>query len=189
VTSSSLARCVAGTAQVTFLAAFLVSVPAAFAAAQVPSAQELAGMTASGSYLAARHAGREREASVEASYYRAALRRDPKNTELLARAFLSLLVGGDVDEAAKFAERVMQADKTDKVSRLVIGVQELKHKQYAPARRDLSQSVRGPITDLTATFSRPGASMAAATPRLRWPELTSWPARTGTRSSRICMPA
>ena len=109
-------------------------------------------MTASGSYLAARHAGRERDASLEAAYYRAALRRDPNNAELLTRAFLSLLIGGDIDEAAKYAERVAQIDKTDKVSKLVIGVQELKRKQYALARRDLPQSIRGPITDLTATL-------------------------------------
>ncbi len=150
--SSSLARCIAGTAQVAFLAALLVSAPDKLAAAQSPSAQDLSGLTASGSYLAARHAGRERDASIEAAYYRAALRRDPKNGELLDRAFLSLLVGGDIDEAAKYAERVVVADKNDKVSRLVLGVQELKHKQYPAARRDLAQSIRGPITDLTATL-------------------------------------
>jgi tetratricopeptide (TPR) repeat protein len=148
VISSSFARCIAGTA----LAAFLVGLPATLAAAQSPNAQDLSGMTASGSYLAARHAGRERDASLEAAYYRAALRRDPNNAELLTRAFLSLLIGGDIDEAAKYAERVAQTDKTDKVSKLVIGVQELKRKQYALARRDLPQSIRGPITDLTATL-------------------------------------
>jgi hypothetical protein len=54
----------------------------------VPSAHELAKLTASGSYLAARHAGTERDAGAAAAYYRAALRNDPKNTELLERAFL-----------------------------------------------------------------------------------------------------
>jgi len=148
VISTSLARCVAGTA---LLAALLFAAPNQLAA-QAPTPQDLSGLTASGSYLAARHAGRQRDASVEAAYYRAALRRDPKNGELLDRTFLSLLVGGDIDEAAKFAERVVASDKNDKVSRLVIGVQELKRKQYPAARRDLSQSIRGPITDLTSTL-------------------------------------
>ncbi|MGC1593320.1 MAG: tetratricopeptide repeat protein, partial [Pseudolabrys sp.] len=85
-------------------------------------------------------------------YYRAALKRDPSNGELLDRAFLSFLVDGDVDEAVKFAERVAQADKSDRVARLVLGVNSLKRKQYASARRDLAQSIRGPITDLTATL-------------------------------------
>ena len=145
--SSSFARCIAGTA----LAVFLAGVPIELAA-QAPTAQELSGLTASGSYLAARHAGRQRDASIEAAYYRAALKRDPKNGELLDRAFLSLLVGGDIDEAVKYAERVGAADKSDRVSKLVSGVHALKLKQYPVARRDLSQSIRGPITDLTATL-------------------------------------
>ncbi len=147
MTFSSLARCIAGTA----LAAFLASLPIELAA-QAPTAQELAGITSSGSYLAARHAGQQRDAAAAAAYYRAALKRDPKNGELLDRVFLSLLVDGDIDEAVKFAERVVQADKNDRVSRLVIGVQAIKKKQYAAARRDLAQSIRGPITDLTATL-------------------------------------
>jgi tetratricopeptide (TPR) repeat protein len=151
VISSSFARCIAGTAQVTFLVAFLAGVPNVLAA-QSPSAQDLSGLTASGSYLAARHAGRQRDAAIEAAYYRAALKHDPKNGELLDRTFLSLLVGGDIDEAVKYAERVVAADKNDRVSRLVTGVHALKLKQYAVARRDLAQSIRGPITDLTATL-------------------------------------
>jgi tetratricopeptide (TPR) repeat protein len=147
VTFSSLARCIAGTA----LAAFFASAPIELAA-QAPTAQELAGITTSGSYLAARHAGQQRDAAAAAAYYREALKHDPKNSELLDRAFLSLLVDGNIDEAVKFAERVAQADKNDRVARLVIGVQSIKRKQYAAARRDLAQSIRGPITDLTATL-------------------------------------
>lgn len=147
MTFLSFARCIAGTA----LAAFLVNVPIEINA-QAPNAQELAGLTASGSYLAARHAGRQRDAAIEAAYYRAALRRDPKNGELLDRTFLSLVVGGDIDEAVKFAERVAQADKNDRVAKLVLGVNGIKRKQYTQSRKDLAASVRGPITDLTATL-------------------------------------
>ncbi|MGB6559551.1 MAG: tetratricopeptide repeat protein [Pseudolabrys sp.] len=120
-------------------------------AAQQTSAQSGA-ISASGSYLSARHAGQQRDAAAAAAYYRAALKRDPSNGELLDRAFLSSLVDGDVDEAVKFAERVAQADKSDRVARLVLGVNSLKRKQYVSARRDLAQSIRGPITDLTATL-------------------------------------
>ena len=62
MTSSSLYRCVTGTA----LAAFLVAVPIELSA-QAPAAQDLAGMTASGSYLAARHAGQDRDAAAAAA--------------------------------------------------------------------------------------------------------------------------
>jgi tetratricopeptide (TPR) repeat protein len=147
VTSSSLGRCIAGSALAVFLAVAPIQL-----AAQSPSAQELASITASGSYLAARHAGQQRDAGAAAAYYRAALRRDPNNSELLNRAFLSFLVDGEIDEAVKFADRVVHVDKNDRVARLVLGVHTLKRKQYAAARRDLAQSIRGPITDLTATL-------------------------------------
>ncbi|MGB7256707.1 MAG: tetratricopeptide repeat protein [Pseudolabrys sp.] len=120
--------------------------------AQGPSAQDLAGLTASGSYLAARYAGQQRDASAAAAYYRSALKRDPKNAELLDRTFLSLLVDGEIEDAVSFADRILQNDKNDKISHLVLGVREIGKKQYTPARHNLTQSVRGPITDLTATL-------------------------------------
>jgi tetratricopeptide (TPR) repeat protein len=133
------------------LAAFLAAAPAT-GAAQAPSALDLAGLTASGSYLAARHAGQQRDAAAAAAFYQQALRRDPKNGELLDRAFLSYLVDGNIDDAVKFAERVIRADKSDRVAHLVLGVHALKTKQNANARRNLQQSIRGPITDLAATL-------------------------------------
>ena len=148
MTFPRLARVVAGTA----LAGLLFVAPIEMSAQPGNPTQDFSGFTAAGSYLAARHAGLERDAIAAAGFYRDALRRDPKNGELLDRAFLSLLVGGDIDGAVKFAERVLQVDKSDRVARLVLGVSGLKHKHYVVARRDLAQSVRGPITDLTATL-------------------------------------
>jgi Flp pilus assembly protein TadD len=136
----------------TALAGLLFVAPIEISAQPGNPTQDFSGFTAAGSYLAARHAGLERDAIAAAGFYRDALRRDPKNGELLDRAFLSLLVGGDVDGAVKFAERVLQVDKSDRVARLVLGVSGLKHKHFPAARRDLAQSVRGPITDLTATL-------------------------------------
>ena len=147
MTSSSFGRCVFGAA----LAAFLVAAPFELAA-QAPAAQDLAGLTGSGSYLAARHAGQQRDAAAAAAYYREALKHDRSNGDLLDRTFLSLLVDGDVDESVTYAERIAQADKNDRVAELVLGVATLKRKQFAAARRNLALSIRGPITDLTATL-------------------------------------
>ncbi len=147
MTSSSLARCVLGTA----LAVFLVAAPIQLSA-QAPTTLDLSGMTAAGSYLAARHAGQQRDAIAAAAYYRIVLKHDPRNGDLLDRTFLSLVVGGDIDESVKYAERIVQADKNDRVAELVLGVHALKHKQYGAARRELALSIRGPITDLTATL-------------------------------------
>jgi tetratricopeptide (TPR) repeat protein len=120
------------------------------ARAQAPSS--LSRVSASGSYLAARHAGNQKDAAAAASYYRAALRSDPRNNELLGRTFLAVLANGEVEEAVRLAERVLQVDKTDRIARLVLGVRAIKQKQYTLARRELAQSVRGPITDLAATL-------------------------------------
>ena len=137
------------------LASFL-ALPAALRAEantpQVPTQQELARSSPSGNYLAARHAAAERDAMSASAYYRAALRADIKNPVLLERAFLSVLVDGEIDEAAKLAERIVQFDKTHRVARLVLGVRALKQKQYQAARQQIAQSVRGPIADLTATL-------------------------------------
>jgi tetratricopeptide (TPR) repeat protein len=132
-------------------AALVAASPVAVSAQQL-SMNEIAKVGASGSYLAARHAGIQRDAGMAATFYRNALKHDPKNNELLDRAFLSLLVDGDIDEAFRFAERILQRDKNDRVARLVAGTRALKQKQYATARINLMQSVRGPITDLTATL-------------------------------------
>jgi tetratricopeptide (TPR) repeat protein len=106
----------------------------------------------SGSYLAARHAGGQRDVAAAASYYRAALRADPGNNELLGRTFLAVLANGEVDEGVKLAERVLHVDKNDRIARLVLGVRAIKQKQYPVARRELAQSISGPITDLAATL-------------------------------------
>ena len=120
--------------------------------AQFPSAHDLRTMTTAGSYLAARHASIERDAQSAAAFYRSALRTDPKNNELLDRAFISSLAEGDIAASVKLADRILIADKSNRVARLVVGVHYLKMKKYAAAQKNINQSVRGPITDLVATL-------------------------------------
>ena len=132
-------------------------------AAETPTIQEHA--TASGSYLAARHAGVERDSATAAAYYLNVLKTDPRNADLLSRTFLSVLTDGDIDEAGKLAERLIQLDRTDRIARLVIGVRALKQRQYALARQNFAQSVRGPVTDLTAALLSAWASAGSSDPR------------------------
>ena len=129
--------------------------------AQFPSSHDLKALTMSGSYLAARHASVERDASSAATFYRSALRIDPKNNELLDRAFISSLADGDIDEAVRLADRILAVDKSNRVARLVIGVRDLKQKKYAAAQTNINQSIRGPITDLVATLLSGWASYGA----------------------------
>ena len=130
-------------------AAVLAILPPAIAA---PTEQELLHDNPAGKYLAARHAGTERDSAAAAAYYLNVLKADPKNPDLLGRAFLSVLTGGDIDQAGKLADRLLQVDRTDRIARLVVGVRALKQKDYSTARQNFAQSVRGPVTDLTATL-------------------------------------
>ena len=129
--------------------------------AQFPTRVDLRSLTMSGSYLAARHASVERDANSAAAFYRSALRTDPKNNELLDRAFISSLADGDIDEAVKLADRILTIDKSNRVARLVVGVRDLKQKKYATAQLNINQSIRGPITDLVATLLSGWASYGA----------------------------
>ena len=129
--------------------------------AQFPSKADLKSLTTSGSYLAARHASVERDAASAAAFYRSALRTDPKNNELLDRAFISSLADGDIDEAVKLADRILTMDKANRVARLVVGVRDLKQKKYPAAQLNINQSIRGPITDLVATLLSGWASYGA----------------------------
>jgi tetratricopeptide (TPR) repeat protein len=129
--------------------------------AQFPTSHDLKSLTMSGSYLAARHASVERDASSAAMFYRSALRTDPKNNELLDRAFISALADGDIDEAVKLADRILTIDKSNRVARLVVGVRDLKLKKYVSAQTNINQSIRGPITDLVATLLSGWASYGA----------------------------
>jgi len=146
VTHSLLSRHVAIAGAVVIL-----GLPSALAA-QPPTPQEITHATTAGSYLAARHAGTERDSATAAAYYLNVLKADPRNADLLGRTFLSVLTDGDIEEAGKLADRLIQVDRTDRIARLVVGVRALKQKQYALARQSFAQSVRGPVTDLTATL-------------------------------------
>src|SRR6266568_4951686 len=130
-------------------------------AVQFPSNRDLKSLTASGSWLAARHASVERDAASAAAFYRSALRTDPKNNEILDRAFISSLADGDIDEAVKLADRILAVDKSNRVARLVVGVRDIKLKKYAAAQLNIKQSIRGPITDLVATLLSGWASYGA----------------------------
>ena len=91
----------------------------------------------------------------------APLRGDPRNPELLTRAFLAVTSNGDMEEAVRLAERVSQGDKSDRLSRLVLAVRAIKQKQYQNARQQLAQPGRGQQIDLAAALV---AAWTQATP-------------------------
>ena len=133
--------------------ALAVPLPAWAESISAPQTREASDtLTPLGSYLAARHASVERDAASAAKFYRSALQADPRNGELIDRAFISAIAGGEIEEAVKFARQLLRADKNNRVANLVVGIHELKQKKYTTARGSLQRSIRGPITDLVGTL-------------------------------------
>lgn len=115
-------------------------------------AATLEGTSLAGNYLSARLAGALRENAAAANFFRAALRSDSKNPEVVERAFLVMLAQGDIDGAAGLSERLVQLDRQHRIARLTIAIRAIKSRNFAMARTQLAQSVRTPIADLTATL-------------------------------------
>jgi tetratricopeptide (TPR) repeat protein len=121
-------------------------------AAQAPNPRDASHFTPSGSYLAARQANLDRDPDAAATYYRAALKADQRNPELLELTFYSVLAYGEIDEAVRLAERLVQLDRNNRNAHLVLGVRSLKLKQWKDARAHFGQAMHGPVNDLTGTL-------------------------------------
>lgn len=102
-----------------------------------------------GNYLAARFAASEHDLRDAARFYRESLRRDPNNASLLELAFFYSTSAGEVDEAARLAAQVVKTSADDRAARLAMAVAEIKNRDYAKARQNLSLSAKGPFTNLT----------------------------------------
>jgi tetratricopeptide (TPR) repeat protein len=115
----------------------------AFAAAATPadeSSQQLHEFGASqpGNYLAAIAAADDRDTASAEVFYREALRADPRNPDLLERAFASALSNGDELSANSLAERLLVRDGSNNMARLAIAVHAIGQGQYGAARAQLA---------------------------------------------------
>lgn len=105
-----------------------------------------------GNFLSAYIAGAARDTVAAAAFYREALRADPRNPELLERAFVALLADGAMTESFKAAERLTARDPSNGLAQLALGVRDLKARQYGAARIHLAKGGKGRAADLTATL-------------------------------------
>jgi tetratricopeptide (TPR) repeat protein len=157
-TKSLLARAFSARALPALLvsAACAVASPAAAARSLSPRAPAPApferASSLEGNFLAAYIAGALRDTAAAASYYRETLRGDPRNPEVLERAFVAFLADGAMPDAFRLAERVVARDSANGLAHLALGVKFLKAKQYAAARAHLAKGGRGRAADLTATL-------------------------------------
>lgn len=105
-----------------------------------------------GNFLSAYIAGASKDTTAAASFYREAVKADPRNAELLERAFVSLLADGALPDAFRAAERLTARDGSNGLAQLSLGVRQIKAGQFAQARQNFSRSGRGAAADLTSTL-------------------------------------
>ncbi|MDB5571891.1 MAG: Tetratricopeptide 2 repeat protein [Hyphomicrobiales bacterium] len=139
------------------LCALLVLAPMAPAGAResrsAPAPFEV-GLSPSGSYLAALVAGAQRDTQAASTYFREALRADPRNPVLIERAFVASLSNGDMTQAFDLAERLVRFDAKNGLAQLALGVRAIKTRNFATARTHLARggnTRRGDITAILLT--------------------------------------
>ena len=108
--------------------------------------------TLEGNFLSAYIAGASRDTAAAVTFFREAIKEDPRNPELMERAFVAFLADGATADAFRLAERIVVRDPSNSLAQFTIGVRALRAKQYAAARKALQKGGRGRAADLTATL-------------------------------------
>jgi tetratricopeptide (TPR) repeat protein len=109
-------------------------------------------MSPAGNYLSALSAGAQRDTAAAAVYYREALRHDPRNGELMERAFVALLANGNMNDSFTLAERLLKQDPKNGLAHLVLGLRAMKQKKFQTARTSFASGGGGRQRDITATL-------------------------------------
>jgi tetratricopeptide (TPR) repeat protein len=138
-----------------FLACVLsVSSGALAAAVQTESGSEKfeIGDSQPGNYLSALIASADRDTPAAEVYYREALRADPRNADLLERAFAAALSNGDESSASSLGERLLTRDPTNNLARLAIAVRDIEQGQFASARAHLVSADAMRARDITTAL-------------------------------------
>ncbi len=110
------------------------------------------GESASGNYLAAIVAGSERDTLAASTFFREALRDDPRNHELTERAFVAALANGNMPEAFALAGRIAAFDHNNGLANLALGVEAIKARKFAKARAALAKGGLDRKHDVTSTL-------------------------------------
>jgi tetratricopeptide (TPR) repeat protein len=103
-----------------------------------------------GSYLAGRYAANERDASSAALFFDKALKFDPDNPELLERAIMSEVSGGDLNGAATHAQELIDKAPHARIARLVVAVRAMRDGGYAKARDEFSKVAGNAAAEIAA---------------------------------------
>lgn len=105
-----------------------------------------------GNYLAGRTAAGLRDMDAAATFLRSALQAAPKDPELLDRTFRIVVASGDIDKGVALAERLVAVDPSNRLGRLALAIRAIKARQFATARTQLGQALRGPMPDVVSVL-------------------------------------
>jgi len=110
------------------------------------------GDSQAGNYLAALVAGADRDTTAAAVYFREALRADPRNPDLVERAFAAALADGNVADGFLLADRLIARDPNNSLARLALAVRAVGDGQFGAARAQLGAGEAGRAHDVTTTL-------------------------------------
>lgn len=119
-------------------------------------------ITLSGSYLAGRLAGLEKDYSQAAAFFQEALNADQQNAMLLERTFILKLANGDIVEAEHYANELESRDIQNFLAHLTEGAAAILRGDYAEAVDVLGgPGNAGPLAQLSTEISKAWALFGA----------------------------
>ena len=105
-----------------------------------------------GNYLSALIAGADHDTTAAATFFREALRFDPRNPQLIERAFVAALSNGNMLDAFTLADRLVGKDTSNGLAHLALGVRAMHARQFGQARSQFAKGGPTQSRDVTATL-------------------------------------
>jgi tetratricopeptide (TPR) repeat protein len=134
-----------------FLAALLLGILALPGSSDSATSQR--GETSlSGTYLAGRSAGRQRDVEEAADYLTSALELDPANPQIVERLFQFRLAEGAMADAENLAEKVIEFNSQQRMARVVLGLKDMRAGQFDGARQNFAEAAYTPVGELTSAL-------------------------------------
>jgi tetratricopeptide (TPR) repeat protein len=113
---------------------------------------DLGASSLSGSYLAGRYAGKQREVDLAARYFGRALESDPENPVLVERTFIHALAAGNFEKAEELAQVVLDGNSDHQMSRIALGLKAVRANRHSEAREHFAKAAYRPVGELTAAL-------------------------------------
>ncbi len=98
------------------------------------------GSSYTGSYLAGRHALREKDAGAAAEYFDEALTGRQDDVYLIRGAFQAVLAKGNVEKAIELANILVESDGDKSAAHLVLAIDNIRKGDFAKAKEHLTQT-------------------------------------------------